>query len=148
MFLRALTSIAQRKSNSINVNGGSIKKVLSLLCIARIPNPRFTSQSKESLTTPQREFGFLLEPSEKMLGKLMKLGVLDALSRLEDEKVLSDCTKKQTGRAKDVVVEKYDPALRVKSEPLNCTLILTEGDSAKALVVAGLGDIGREYFGV
>jgi DNA topoisomerase-2 len=29
-----------------------------------------------------------------------------------------------------------------------CTLILTEGDSAKTLAVAGLGVIGRDYFGV
>ena len=30
----------------------------------------------------------------------------------------------------------------------DCTLILTEGDSAKALAVAGLGVVGRDYFGV
>ena len=29
-----------------------------------------------------------------------------------------------------------------------CTLILTEGDSAKALAVAGLGVVGRNNFGV
>lgn len=30
----------------------------------------------------------------------------------------------------------------------DCTLILTEGDSAKALVVAGLAVIGRDRYGV
>ena len=30
----------------------------------------------------------------------------------------------------------------------NCTLILTEGDSAKALAVAGLAVVGRDNFGV
>lgn len=29
-----------------------------------------------------------------------------------------------------------------------CTLIVTEGDSAKALAVAGLSTIGRDYYGV
>lgn len=29
-----------------------------------------------------------------------------------------------------------------------CTLILTEGDSAKSLAVAGLGVIGRDHYGV
>lgn len=29
-----------------------------------------------------------------------------------------------------------------------CTLILTEGDSAKTLAVAGLGVVGRDYYGV
>ena len=30
----------------------------------------------------------------------------------------------------------------------DCTLILTEGDSAKALAVSGLGVVGRDKFGV
>lgn len=30
----------------------------------------------------------------------------------------------------------------------DCTLILTEGDSAKALAVAGLGVVGRDRYGV
>ena len=29
-----------------------------------------------------------------------------------------------------------------------CTLILTEGDSAKALAVSGLGVVGRDHYGV
>lgn len=33
-------------------------------------------------------------------------------------------------------------------EASKCTLILTEGDSAKALAVAGLGVVGRNNFGV
>ena len=33
-------------------------------------------------------------------------------------------------------------------ESQKCTLILTEGDSAKALAVSGLGVVGRDYFGV
>ena len=31
---------------------------------------------------------------------------------------------------------------------VGCTLILTEGDSAKTLAVASLGVIGRDYYGV
>lgn len=31
---------------------------------------------------------------------------------------------------------------------LDCTLILTEGDSAKSLAVSGLGVIGRDRYGV
>jgi len=30
----------------------------------------------------------------------------------------------------------------------DCTLILTEGDSAKALAISGLGVVGRDYYGV
>ena len=38
-------------------------------------------------------------------------------------------------------------ALRGKDSK-DCTLILTEGDSAKALAIAGLAVIGRDKFGV
>jgi DNA topoisomerase-2 len=31
---------------------------------------------------------------------------------------------------------------------LDCTLILTEGDSAKTLAVSGLGVVGRDKYGV
>ena len=31
-------------------------------------------------------------------------------------------------------------------ESLKCTLILTEGDSAKALAISGLSVVGRDYF--
>lgn len=30
----------------------------------------------------------------------------------------------------------------------DCTLILTEGDSAKSLAVAGLSEVGRDYYGI
>ena len=46
-------------------------------------------------------------------------------------------------------IEKLDDANKAGSnESLKCTLILTEGDSAKALAVAGLSVVGRDYFGV
>lgn len=35
-----------------------------------------------------------------------------------------------------------------RPQSLSCTLILTEGDSAKTLAVAGLGVVGRDYYGV
>jgi DNA topoisomerase-2 len=41
-----------------------------------------------------------------------------------------------------------DANLAGTSQSLECTLILTEGDSAKALAVAGLGVIGRDKYGV
>lgn len=48
------------------------------------------------------------------------------------------------------------PTARLKSEPplhhmcavlQDCTLILTEGDSAKSLAIAGLSVVGRDYYG-
>ena len=45
-------------------------------------------------------------------------------------------------------IPKLESANRAGKEPEKCTLILTEGDSAKTLAVAGLGVVGRDYYGV
>merc|ERR1719436_1300536 len=54
------------------------------------------------------------------------------------------------GRGKRVLgVPKLEDANDAGSKHADeCTLILTEGDSAKALAVAGLGIIGRDRYGV
>ncbi len=41
-----------------------------------------------------------------------------------------------------------DAHLAGTDRALECTLILTEGDSAKALAIAGLEVVGRDKFGV
>lgn len=46
-------------------------------------------------------------------------------------------------------IEKLEDANKAgSSESEKCLLILTEGDSAKSLAMAGLETIGRDYFGV
>ncbi|KAK7826207.1 dna topoisomerase 2 [Quercus suber] len=46
-------------------------------------------------------------------------------------------------------IEKLDDANKAGGkESDRCTLILTEGDSAKALALAGLAAVGRDYYGV
>lgn len=46
-------------------------------------------------------------------------------------------------------ISKLEDANKAGSkEGHKCTLILTEGDSAKALAVAGLGVVGRDFYGV
>lgn len=46
-------------------------------------------------------------------------------------------------------VDKLEDANKAGSkESKNCTLILTEGDSAKSLAMAGIEIVGRDYYGV
>lgn len=55
----------------------------------------------------------------------------------------------QAARATGMNLPKLDDATCAGgAESQNCTLILTEGDSAKALAVSGLEVLGRKYFGV
>jgi DNA topoisomerase-2 len=52
-------------------------------------------------------------------------------------------------RARLFGIEKLEDANKAgTNESLKCLLILTEGDSAKSLAMAGLEIVGRDYFGV
>jgi DNA gyrase/topoisomerase IV subunit B len=56
---------------------------------------------------------------------------------------------KGTKKTRIIGEEKLDDANKAGgAESFKCTLILTEGDSAKSLAMAGLEVIGREYYGV
>ena len=52
-------------------------------------------------------------------------------------------------RARLFGIEKLEDANKAgTNESLRCMLILTEGDSAKSLAMAGLEIVGRDFFGV
>jgi DNA topoisomerase-2 len=131
------------------VKAQHIKDNLFVFVKALIVNPSFDSQSKETLTTPVAKFGSKCELSEKFYDKLFKIGIVDkALSITEfyDKKKLVKTDGKKISR---IIVPKLDDAnLAGTKDSADCTLILTEGDSAKTLAVAGLSIIGRDKYGV
>jgi len=71
-------------------------------------------------------------------------------AREERRKLVSALGKgARTGRRQHLNIEKLDDAnLAGTPRSHECTLILTEGDSAKALALSGLAVVGREKFGV
>ena len=147
---KAVSAVATKQKHTTPLRLQSVKEFLALCCVARIDKPRFTNQSKESLSTPAKDFGFKVEWSDRFLAKLAKLPAVEALIQHEIQHELAKDLKKvaPSKKAADVNIDKYDPALDCRKAPLQCTLILTEGDSAKALAVAGLSVVGRERFGV
>jgi DNA topoisomerase-2 len=112
------------------------------------PDLRLAEQG-QALTSPQRDWGFKLALSSKFVKDLERTGVGDA--------VLAFCEhKEKAGLSKDsavkrgacVLVEKLDDALNAGKAGSDCTLLLTEGDSAKALAVAGVSVVGRANYGI
>lgn len=147
-LLRAITDMV-RKKHSLTVHPQTVRECLCVVCVARVVNPAFTSQAKTVLSTGVRRFGFQVDVPQRMLTKLSKLGIIDAIVAKENEKELNASLKKTVvPKTREVMIEKYDAALDSRRDPDSCTLILTEGDSAKAFVVAGLSAIGRGKHGV
>ena len=87
--------------------------------------------------------------SDKFFDKLYKSGIVDkALSITEfyDKKKLVKTDGKKISR---IIVPKLDDAnFAGTKQSSECTLILTEGDSAKTMAISGLSVIGRDKYGV
>merc|ERR1719450_345223 len=137
----------------IDIKPAHVKNHMWIFVNCLIENPAFDSQTKETLTTKQSKFGSTCELSEKLLKQVMKSGVVDmildwakAKQKVDMGRQLKGGTKNQQRVLGIPKLEDANWAGQKNSE--ECTLILTEGDSAKALAMAGLSIVGRDRYGV
>jgi DNA topoisomerase-2 len=147
--LTDICEIAQKKKK-MDLKPGQIKDTITLFVNATIVNPSFDSQTKETLTTPANKFGSTVSISAKFIDSLIKTGVLDEAQAILDAKTARDA-KKTDGTKKRTIrgLPKLEDALWAgTAKSSECTLILTEGDSAATSAIAGLKVVGREKWGV
>jgi DNA topoisomerase-2 len=138
------------KKKKVDIKPGQLKNSVVLFINSTIVNPSFDSQSKEFLTTPASEFGSRPEYSGKLIENLNKLGLLDEAKYLLEAKTLREA-KKTDGKKRTVIrgMAKLEDALWAgTTKSKECTLILTEGDSAATSAISGLKEVGREKWGV
>jgi DNA topoisomerase-2 len=126
-----------------------IRDNLIVFVKALIVNPSFDSQTKETLTTQASKFGSKCDLSDKFYDKLYKTGLADkalSLTEFHENKQLKKTDGKKTSR---VLIPNLDDANRAGTkDSAKCTLILTEGLSAKTMAISGLSVVGRDYYGV
>ena len=138
------------------------KKLLNdhiTICLkSSIVNPTFNSQTKEELNTPITKFGVLNNVSMKCIipdsfwSNIKNSPLLEQLKQaltLTNQKLLSKTDGSKKSKIKNLPkLEDANFAGTKKSH--ECTLILTEGDSAKATAISGISAIpnGRNYYGV
>jgi DNA topoisomerase-2 len=126
-----------------------IKDNLAVFVKCLIVNPSFDTQTKDALTTPSAKFGSKCELSDKFMTALYKTGIAEkaiSLTEFHQEKKVAKTDGKKTNR---IIVPKLDDAnLAGTKYSQECTLILTEGDSAKTMAIAGLSVVGRDRYGV
>ena len=130
-----------------------IKNFLHVFVDSLVINPAFSSQTKDKLTISESEQKVLRKAfvvPEKFLENLKKKTTI--LSDIKDDVIASEAKAfnkvrgKKSGR---VIIQKLEDANEAgKARSSDCTLILTEGDSAKSLAVTGLSVVGRDLFGV
>lgn len=145
-----LCECVAKKRKQTDMKPQHIKNFMMIFVRATIPNPTFDSQSKDLLTTPVTKFGFKIEFTSKLIEKLYKSEIINnalALSEVNAQKTLKKTDGKKSTRIKGLV--KLDDAnFAGSAKSKDCTLILTEGDSAKSMAVCGLSEVGRDFYGV
>ncbi|EYC08717.1 hypothetical protein Y032_0064g3495 [Ancylostoma ceylanicum] len=137
--------------STVNVKPFQVKNHMWVFVNCLIENPTFDSQTKETMTLQAKSFGSKCELSEKFSKQAINCGVVDAVLAWVRFKQQEDMNKKCSGKKATKLkgIPKLEDAndAGTKNSQL-CTLILTEGDSAKTLAVSGLGVVGRDRYGV
>ncbi|GJN14056.1 hypothetical protein PR202_gb00831 [Eleusine coracana subsp. coracana] len=145
-----IMNFVNKKNKNANMKVHNVKSHLWVFVNALIDNPAFDSQTKETLTTRQGSFGSKCELSVDLLKKVEKSSVVSNLLSWVEFK-LSKELKKTDGskRTRITGLAKLEDANDAGGKDSHkCTLILTEGDSAKALAMAGISEVGRDHYGV
>ena len=143
-----------KKSSGYKFTQKDIKPYFKFIVKANLPNPEFSSQSKNRLTAPVPNVSVSL----KDIKPVLRWGFIEDMKRLEknkDKQILQNSQRKKRGYVR---IEKFDPANKAGGKhSKKCSLILCEGDSAKTYAVTGInvgctvnGEHlkGRDWFGI
>ena len=123
-----------------------VKRNMFLIVKIWIDKPAFDSQTKERLSTPASKFGLDFKITQRFKTNLSLL-LKEAVNEAADEAALKEISK-ETKRVRISGIPKLEDARNAGKKLSDCSLLLTEGDSAKALAIAGLSSVNSDDFGV
>lgn len=125
-----------------------LKNHLTIVLKTSVVNPSFNSQTKEELMTPYSKLGIVCDVDSRFW-KLLDFNKIKEMFTASSKLIFSKTDGKKRSKIKNIPkLEDANYAGTKKSA--DCTLILTEGDSAKATAISGISAIkdGRNYYGV
>ncbi|KPP73635.1 DNA topoisomerase 2-beta-like [Scleropages formosus] len=147
-----LIEVVKKKNKAgVSVKPFQVKNHIWVFVNALIENPTFDSQTKENMTLQTKLFGSKCVLSEKFIRAATNCGIVESILNWVKFKAQTQLNKKCSSvkYSKIKGIPKLDDANDAGGKHSSeCTLILTEGDSAKSLAVSGLGVIGRDRYGV
>lgn len=148
-ILRKLTALIKKKKK-IDVKQNTIKEQLMLWLRCDIDNPAFESQTKDYMNTPVNQFGSTCVVGDRFIEKISKMGVVEAACALTEVKDTKAAKKTDGAKTKNIrgIPKLVDANWAGTSKAHECTLMLCEGDSAKAGIVSGLTKSDRDNIGV
>ena len=148
-IIRKLVNYIKSKKK-IDVKTSTIKEQLILFVRCDIENPTFDSQTKDYMTTPFANFGSTCQVSDSFIEKIAKMGVMSAACALTEVKENKAAKKTDGSKTKSIrgIPKLVDANYAGTDKSSQCTIVLCEGDSAKAGIISGLSKEDRNYIGV
>jgi len=149
-IVNKLAEIVKKKNKGgVALKNAQIKNHMFLFVNCLIVNPAFTSQTKEQLTTKSSQFGSKCQVSDKFLKDIAKTEVIQNILDFAQKKADQVLKKSDGNRRSRMNNSKLTDANKAGTKDGHkCTLILTEGDSASLLALAGRAVVNPDLFGV
>jgi len=137
----------KKKGHSLKMN--HIRNHIFIFVSCLIDNPAFNSQTKEMMTTKMSAFGSKCVLSDKFIKAIKSTEAIDNIMHFAERKADKMMAKSDGNKRSRVSNEKLvDANLAGTKHGHECTLILTEGDSARGLAVAGRAVLDPDRIGV
>ena len=150
IIIKPIITEIKKKDKNFKLTFQSIKDNFIFFINATIVNPSFSSQSKDTLTSKIENFGSVYNLNNDFINKIVKSGIIKQLlelSKIKEQNILKKTDGKK--QSKIIGIPKLEDANKAGTrEGYKCTLILTEGDSAKSTAMAGVSVLSRDYYGV
>jgi DNA topoisomerase-2 len=142
--------IIEDMAKKIKLRPQQVKNAFFVFIKATLVNPSFSSQVKSECTLKPQDFGSKFEPPKSFIKNILKTSVQNELLALSKFREMKELKKTDgTRKSKITGIPKLDDANKAGTQQSGkCTLIVTEGDSAKTLAIAGLSVVGRDHYGV
>eukprot|EP00903_Cladosiphon_okamuranus_P017764 g16352.t1 len=148
-FIKQAMSVLKRKIKSTRLKPALVREALTVVVSAHIVNPTFSSQTKDKLTLPPRDFGSTFEVTEAMVNKVLRSGLSDYVAEELKNKEKAAFEGNDGKKVSSVrgLPKLHDAKWAGTRHSSQCLLIVTEGDSALTFALSAMSVIGRDKFG-
>ena len=141
--------VNKKNKGGVKLKKAQIRNHIFLFVNCLIVNPAFTSQTKEQLTTKPSQFGSKPSVSDKFLKEIAKTEAVNNILHFAQQKADKVLAKSDGNRRTRMNNSKLTDANKAGTKDgYKCTLILTEGDSAALLALAGRAVVNPDEIGV
>ena len=151
-IVRLIKEKAEKKYKT-KISPSFVRDQIHIFLSSVIENPTFPSQTKNELTTSISKFGSICALDDKLIKKIIgKLNLHETFQRYIKFMQSVAMTKTDVKKKSKVkgIKKLYDANFAGTKRAHLCTLILTEGDSAKTMAITGLSAIEKwnNFYGV